>query len=323
MEMRTLTGTGIRVSRACLGTMTFGEQVEEKEAISLIHRALDRGVNFVDTADMYVSGRSEEITGKALQGRRNHVILATKVCNPCGSSDPNDRGLSRRHIIQGLEDSLRRLQTDYVDLYYLHKPDYDTPLEETLDTMTQLVRSGKVRYVGISNYAAWQICDALWISDRRHGIAPVVSQNVYNLITRGIEEELAPMLRHHGMGLVVYNPLAGGLLSGKHHEGEPPADCRFGLNGGYRQRYWSQENFQAVERLREIAREGEMTPVELALRWCASNQQVDSVILGVSKESHLEQNLAAMETPPLPEEMMEQCRQVWLSLAGTRFRYNR
>ena len=135
MEMRTLTGTGIRVSRACLGTMTFGEQVEEKEAISLIHRALDRGVNFVDTADMYVSGRSEEITGKALQGRRNHVILATKVCNPCGSSDPNDRGLSRRHIIQGLEDSLRRLQTDYVDLYYLHKPDYDTPLEETLDTV--------------------------------------------------------------------------------------------------------------------------------------------------------------------------------------------
>ena len=323
MEMRRLTGTGIQVSRACLGTMTFGGQVEEKEAISLVHQALDRGVNFLDTADMYENGRSEEITGKAIRDRRNHVILATKVCNPCGSEDPNDRGLSRRHIIQGLEDSLRRLGTDYVDLYYLHKPDNNTPLEETLETMTQLVRSGKVRYVGISNYAAWQICDALWISDRRSGIPPVVSQSVYNLITRGVEEELVPMLRKHGMGLVVYNPLAGGLLSGKHHLGEPPADCRFGLNKGYQQRYWSQENFQAVERLKKIAQEGGMTLVELALRWCASSQAVDAVILGITKKAHLKENLDAMEAPPLPQEMLDQCQQVWLSLAGTRFRYHR
>lgn len=188
MEYVRLTGTGIAVSKACLGTMTFGGQVDEATSIRIIHQALDLGLNFVDTADLYYAGESERVTGLALKDRRDHVVLATKAFNPCGP-DVNDRGLSRRHLTNALNNSLKRLQTDYIDIFYLHQPDYFTPIAETMDTMADFVRSGKVRYIGVSNYAAWQISDLIACAEKRGGFAPVVTQNVYNQLTRGIEEE--------------------------------------------------------------------------------------------------------------------------------------
>lgn len=318
-----LTGTGLTVSKACLGTMTFGGQVSEADSIEIIHAALDRGVNFVDTADLYYTGASEEVVGKALQDRRENVILATKVFNPM-SSDVNNRGLSRRHIIQGLEDSLRRLRTDYVDIYYLHQPDYKTPIEETLETMDMLVRSGKVRYVGVSNYASWQVVDLLAAAKENHWILPSVTQNVYNLLTRGIESELLPMAKHHNMSTVVFNPLMSGLLTGKHQKGQAVAGTRLADNAKYRQRYWSDENLDATAELAAIAAEAGMTPTELALRWCANQPGITAVLVGVSKLAHLDQNLNAVTGDPLPKEILDACNQVWGHMSvGSRFTYNR
>ena len=182
MEYVHLKGTGLTVSKVCLGTMTFGGQVNEEDSIRIIHAGLEQGINFVDTADLYYQGQSELVTGKALKGRRDGVVLATKVFNPM-SDDPNDRGLNRRHILDALDKSLKRLQTDYVDIYYLHQPDYRTPIQETLETMDSLVRSGKVRYIGVSNYAAWQISDLLACARENHWNPPVVTQNVYNPVS--------------------------------------------------------------------------------------------------------------------------------------------
>lgn len=323
MEYVHLKGTGLRVSKACLGTMTFGGQVSEADSINIIHAALDLGINFVDTADLYYQGESEIVTGKALKGRRDQVVLATKVFNPM-SADPNDRGLSRRHILDALDNSLRRLQTDYVDIYYLHQPDYLTPMEETLETMDCLVRSGKVRYIGVSNYASWQISDLLAIARENRIAAPVVTQNVYNLLTRGIEEELLPQAQAHNIGVVVYNPLMSGLLTGKHQKGHPAAGSRLADNAMYNARYWSDENFDASQELAKIAAEAGMTPAELALRWCANQQGINAVLLGVSKLSHLEPNLRAVLADPLPADVLETCDKVWSHMqVGTRFRYYR
>ena len=318
-----LKGTGLAVSKACLGTMTFGGQVNEADSIRIIHAALDCGINFVDTADLYYHGESETVTGKALLGRRENVILATKVFNPM-SDDPNDRGLNRRHILDALDKSLRRLQTDYVDIYYLHQPDYRTPIAETLETMDTLVRSGKVRYIGVSNYASWQISDLLACARENHWNGPVVTQNVYNLLTRGIEEELIPQTQTHGLGVVVYNPLMSGLLTGKHAKGHPAEGTRLADNATYHDRYWSDENFDASEALAAVAREAGLTPAELALRWCANQEGINAVLIGVSKLSHLEPNLRAVLSDPLPRDVLEACDRVWNGMkVGTRFRYYR
>ncbi len=323
MDYVKLTGTGLKVSKVCLGTMTFGEQVNEADSIRIIHEALDRGINFVDTADKYYDGLSETITGKALKDRRDQVILATKVCNPMGDG-PNDRGLNRRHILNALENSLNRLQTDYVDIYYLHKPDYDTPIEETLQTMDGLVRAGKVRYIGVSNYAAWQVSDLLATAKINGWIAPVVTQNVYNLLTRGIEEELLRQTKEHGLGVVVYNALMSGLLTGKHSQGEPEAGTRLADNPMYKDRYWSEENVQAAKQLEAIAKAHNLTPAELALRWTANQPGVTSVLLGVSKLKHLDQNLEALLAAPLEEEILDACTEIWEGLSlGSRFKYYR
>jgi len=322
VEYRHLTGTGIKVSRLCLGTMTFGEQVGEQDAISMTHFALDQGVNFIDTASTYTKGRSEEIVGKALRGRRDKVILATKAGFPVGDG-PNESGLSRVHVIRQLEISLRRLQTDYVDIYYMHLPDSRTPLDEALETFSILVRSGKVRYVGVSNFAAWQVCGMLWKSDRNGYVAPAVSQMVYNLITRGIEQEFVPFIREHKLGLVVYNPLAGGLLTGKHRPDAVPENTRFSLNKGYMDRYWHEDNFRAVGMFSEIARTSGIGPVELAMRWCATQPFVDSIIIGFSKFEQLRQNLASLDGGELPPDVMAACDEVWKRLSGNRFSYIR
>ncbi len=260
--------------------------------------------------------------GKALKGRRDDIILATKVGHPAPGKR-NSQGLSRLAILNAVEASLKRLNTDYIDLYYLHTPDNDTRIEETMAAMDSLVASGKVRYVGISNYAAWQIADILALCERRNYAPPLITQNVYNLITRGVEAELIPFIKAHGLGMAVYNPIAGGLLTGKHHAGQPGADTRFGSNQIYYNRYWSDENFAAVDKLSLIAREAGLSLLELSMKWCLSRPGVATVITGVSKLSQLEQNIASIKGNALDEATLAACDTVWQGLAGTRFAYNR
>jgi len=323
MKYRTLTGTGARVSRVCLGTMTFGGQVDEAESIRMVHRAIDAGVNFVDTADVYTKGASETIVGKALKGKRNGVVLASKVANQSGQYKLKDTGLSRWHIINGVEASLKRLDTDCLDIFYLHKPDYNTPLEESLAAFDHLVSQGKVIYVGMSNYAAWQVCQARWICDKRSFSPPVVTQNVYNLVTRGIEQEFIPFIRELGIGLTVYNPLAAGLLTGKHRRDSGPVEgTRFELNKEYFGRYWHESNFQALDELMEIAKQAGKKPVELAFQWLAAQDVVDSIIIGFTKMEHLEQNLTAWEGK-LDSDTLKACDQAWSKIKGDVFQYNR
>ena len=322
MDQKYLPSTGIQLSALTLGTMMFGGQTDESESLRIMDLAYERGVNSFDTANVYNQGVSERIVGLGLKGRRGRVILATKVSGRMGT-DPNDSGLSRRSILSAAEESLRRLGTDYIDIYYLHSPDRHTPVEESLYAMDSLIRSGKVRYAGISNFAAWQAADILHISDRRGYSAPVITQNVYNLLTRGIEAELLPFLRAHPMGMAVYNPLAGGLLAGKHNMDRPEENTRFQLNKEYWKRYWSQENFAAVERLRTIAGESELSLLQLSYKWLAMQPEVSTIICGASKLSQMEENLGLLQGPPLSQQTLTACDELWHSLAGTRFAYNR
>lgn len=322
MKYNRLPGTSLRVSEISLGTMMFGAQTSEVESHRILDYSYEHGINLWDTANVYNAGESERITGKALKGRREDIFLATKVSGQMGGGI-NDRGLSRRAILSAVEASLKRLNTDYIDLYYLHSPDNETEMAETMETMTNLVISGKIRYIGISNYAAWQIADILALCHRCGFIAPIITQNIYNVITRGVEKELIPFIKTHGMGMAVYNPIAGGLLTGKHKPGEPMADTRFALSNKYHTRYWSQENFSAVEKLVEIASKNGISLLTLALKWCLSRTEVTSVISGVSKLIQLEQNIAILDGGALSQETLTACDEVWLSLAGNRFEYNR
>jgi aryl-alcohol dehydrogenase-like predicted oxidoreductase len=322
MLYRTIPGTGVKVSAFSLGTMMFGGQTSEASALSIMDYSYEQGVNFWDTANVYNQGESERITGKALKGRREAIFLATKVNGQMGAN-PFDRGLSRRNIVHAVDASLKRLNTDYIDLYYLHAPDYETAIEETLETMTNLVRLGKIHYIGVSNFAAWQVADILAACDKHGYIPPVITQNVYNLITRGIEPELMPFLLKHNLGLAVYNPIAGGLLAGKHQPGKPAEDTRFANNANYYDRYWSEENFTAVEKLMAIAKDEGISILELAMRWCLGRPGVVSIISGVSKLEQIKQNIAVVDGPAPGKKALEACDEVWKSLAGTRFAYNR
>ncbi|WP_343208104.1 aldo/keto reductase [Anaerolentibacter hominis] len=323
MDYVRMKGTGLMVSRVCLGAMTFGGQTEEADAVRMVHYAMDQGVNFVDTADSYTEGRSEVITGKAIKGRRHEVILASKVCRDTVPG-PNAGGLSRRHILYSVDETLKRLDTDFLDIYYCHFPDVHTPMEETMGVMTDLVRAGKVRYVGMSNHASWQIVDALRACDKINGCAPVITENVCNILTRGVESELVPCLRQHNMDMVVYNPLAGGLLTGKHKIDSYGDNTRFSINAGYRDRYWNETNFNAVEKIRAIAESAGMPMAELALKWCKAQDYITSVIIGASKFGHLEQNLEALNGTGLSKDVLENLDQIWNNLpVGSRFTYNR
>jgi len=296
--------------------------VSETEAINIIEKALSAGVNFLDTADVYAEGRSEEIVGKALKGKRHSVVLATKVASRTGPG-ANDIGLSRKHIMKGIEDSLRRLETDYIDLYYVHSPDYDTHIEETLRTLDDLVHQGKVRYIGCSNFRAWQLCKALWVSDLHNLARFDCIQPPYNLLTRDIEYELLPLCASEGVGVCVYNPLAAGLLTGKHDPNKPPAEgTRFALAQGYYQRYWSDINFEAVASLGKIAREHSRSLPQFALAWILSNETITSAICGASSVKQLEENLGATEVR-LSEEELAACDGVWQQLRPLRFFYGR
>lgn len=317
-----LRGTAIDVSRLCLGTMTFGSQIDPGEARSMVDMSIERGIHFFDTANSYNAGKSEEILGAALKDRRDRVVLASKVFNKMGDGS-DDRGLSRSAILKAVEGSLRRLQTDYLDIYYLHAPDYEIPLEETLGAMDQLVRSGKVRCIGASNYASWQLCQMHWIA-HAHGWSGIpVSKPMYNLLARGIEQEFLPACAALDVSTIVYNPLAGGLLTGKHQPQQPIPGTRFENNPQYTTRYWHAATFAAVAELSQIARSADRTLTSVALNWLLHHTTTDCVILGASRLEHLAQNIQVCDEGPLPEAVVEACDQVWKKLRGASPTYNR
>ncbi|MCZ2151474.1 MAG: aldo/keto reductase [Bryobacterales bacterium] len=322
MEQVTLKHTDLTVSRVVLGTMTFGGQADEALSGRILGAALDSGVNFVDTANSYNKGLSEEILGRALQGRRHRVILATKVFNKMGEA-PEDRGLSKTAIFRAIEDSLRRLRTDYVDLYYLHQPDWSVPLEESLDAMDQLVRQGKVRYPASSNYAAWQVARMQALAEKRGYRPAVITQPMYNLLARGIEQEYLAMAREYGISTVVYNPLAGGLLTGKHKRDAFTPGTRFDNNRMYQDRYWHDSMFDAVEALEKIAAREDRSIISLALNWLFRHTPADCVILGATSVEQLTANLKTLDGAPLSENALHAAGLVWETLKGPTPLYNR
>jgi aryl-alcohol dehydrogenase-like predicted oxidoreductase len=324
MEYRKMPGTSLDLSLVCLGTMQFGGQTSEADSLPIMDFAFEHGINFFDTANSY--GESERIVGKGLKGRRDKIILATKVGGQIGEG-PNSSGLCRRYIMAAVDASLKKLDTDYIDIYYMHVPDYDTGLEETLETMAALVKTGKIRYIAVSNYASWQMADMLAICEKR-SYAPIMAcQNVYNLLNRTVEAELLPFLKAHNIGMFVYNPIAGGFLSGKYSQGVPEKGTRFSdthkQSKRYYDRYWTDENFAAVEKLKKIAGENGMSILQLAMKWCAQQSMITSLISGVSRLSQLEQNIASLEGEPLNKEILKQCDEIWFSLPGKHFAYNR
>ena len=323
METRTLGKTDLKVTRLSMGTMTFGGQVAESDAVRMVDRCLEEGINFFDTANVYNNGLSESILGRALKGRRHNVVLASKVRGKMGD-EPDDAGLTRPAIRKAIEASLKRLQSDYLDLYYLHQPDWNTKIEETLVAMDELVRDGKIRYVATSNYSSWQIVQMLWTADNHGYSPPTVSQPMYNLLARGIEQEYLACCKEFGVAVVPYNPLAGGLLTGKHKPQEPPTPgTRFDGNKMYQDRYWNADYFSAVEEVAAIAQRAGMFMVELAFRWLLSQPVVDSVILGATRLEQLEENFKACEGPPLSEDVLKECDAVWERLKGVVPKYNR
>lgn len=322
MEYRTLKQTDLRVSRLCFGTMTFGKPVNQQEATQMIDLCLDAGINFMDTANMYQLGVAEEMVGQALRGRRDKVVLASKVCARMGEA-PDQRGLSKRAITRAIDESLRRLQTDYLDLYFLHQPDYEVPIEETLEAMEQLVQEGKIRYPATSNYAGWQIVHMLSIAAQRGYIPAATSQPMYNLLARGIEQEYLPMARTMGVSILAYNPLAGGLLTGKHREDSVQEGGRFDGNRMYQDRYWHAKTFEAVRRLKTLAQEAGRSLIGLSFAWLLHHTVTDVVILGASQIEQLSQNLAECANGPLDETVVRECDDVWRDLRGTIPVYNR
>jgi len=299
MELRSLGRTGVKVSSLCLGCMMFGGRTNASDSYDIIDRSLDAGINFLDTANVYSTGRSEEVTGEALKrnGKRSNVFLATKVHGKMGEG-PNDMGNSRRHIIEQCEASLRRLGTDYIDLYQLHRPQPEIPIDETLRAMDDLVRSGKVRYIGTSTYGAWQLVESLWVSKENHLNRFVCEQPPYNLLDRRIERELIPMAQTYGFGIIPWSPLAGGLLTGKYHRDEPPPpDTRFGTmaSNPIQQRRWSDRVFDVIDGLTPIAEDKGVTLSQLSLAWCMQQPGVTSPIIGPRTMEQLEDNLKAAD----------------------------
>jgi aryl-alcohol dehydrogenase-like predicted oxidoreductase len=294
MFYRNLGSSGLKVSAIGLGTNQFGGKVNFKGATEIIAAVLDRGINLIDTSNSYQSGRSEEAIGEALQGRRQEALLATKVRNQVGDG-PNDLGASRKHILTAVEDSLRRLKTDYIDLYQIHRWDPDTPILETMCVLDDLVRSGKVRYVGASNFDAWQLTWANALAGKE-GLVPFISiQPHYHLLERGIEVELLPACRYFGIGVLPYYPLAGGFLTGKYKRGEPIPPGTRAENNTYVQGYLTPENFTRLERLEAYARERGHTVNELAHAWLLAQPQVSSVISGATNPDQVAANAAGVE----------------------------
>lgn len=309
MEYVNLGRTGLKVSRICLGTMTYGTPqwrdwvLPEDDSRPIIKRALELGINFFDTADMYSLGVSEEVLGRAIRdcAQRKDVIIATKVYWPTGDG-PNDRGLSRKHIMDSIDASLQRLDTDSVDLYYIHRWDYETPIEETLETLDDLVRVGKVRYLGASSMHAWQFMKALGVADQHGWSRFVVMQNHYNLVYREQEREMIPLCREEGIGVVPWSPLARGFLAGNRKPGERGVTTRDASDQMAYDYYFQDTDFDILERVVELAREKGVTPAQVALAWLLHQPGVTAPVIGASKMSHLEEAVKALDVSLSPEE---------------------
>jgi len=308
MEYRKLGRSGLRVSSVSVGSwLTFGSSVEVAETAKLIQQAYELGVNFFDTADIYAHSASEEAVGQALRGiPRPYVVIASKCFFPM-SPGPNDRGLSRKHVVESVEASLRRLGTDYIDLHQCHRPDPETPIEETVRAYEDLIRQGKVLYWGVSEWRGSQIVDACRIADRRNAYAPVSNQPQYSLLRRGIEREVLPICEREGLGQLVFSPLAQGVLTGKYTGGHKPADSRAadGERNQFMEGYLRPEVLARVDELGPIARQLDLSRAQLALAWCLRQPGVSSTIVGVTKESQLRDNVAASGVA-LPDEVVAQ-----------------
>ncbi len=309
--LRGLGRSGLRVSPLCLGAMNFGNEqfgCDETTSIGIIHAYLDAGHNFIDTANVYSATRSETIVGKAVKGRRDAVVIATKAASPLGPG-PFESGSSRKHVVKACEDSLRRLGTDYIDLYQMHRYDETTPVEETLSTLNDLVRQGKVRYIGVSNWTAAQIVEACLIIEAK-GWEPLVSlQPQYSILTRDIELEILPACRKFGLGVIPWSPLAGGMLTGKYTVGEEPREgTRFAAPGPFqavwRARALNERNQAIVSVVLEEARQLNQSPIALALAWNLARPGVVAPIIGPKSEQQLKDNLAALDVD-LPSEVIE------------------
>lgn len=294
MEYRQLGNSGVRVSVIGMGTNRFGNVIDQETVHSVLSLAQELGINFIDTADVYADGRSEETLGHALKGRRDRFVLATKVYMETGSG-PNDYGASRYHIMHGVEASLRRLQTDHIDLYQMHRWDTATPIAETMRALDDLIRSGKVRYVGASAYAAWQLAEANLLADLRGWSAFVTIQSHYHMLERDVEKEVLPYCRTHNVGFIPYFPLAGGFLTGKYRRGEGAPPGSRGESSEYVQRYMTETNYTIVEKLTTWTEERGHTMGELAHAWLLAQPQVCSVISGLTKLEQLQANAKAGE----------------------------
>jgi aryl-alcohol dehydrogenase-like predicted oxidoreductase len=325
MENRRMGRFGLEVPALCLGTMTFGLQVAERESRSILDKAFEHRLRFLDTADAYPLGGTRETVGETEailgrwmrdQGNRDQLIIATKCFAPTDRG-PNGWGLSRQHIMRAIEGSLRRLGTDHVDLYQSHGFDPHTPIEETLRAFEDLVTAGKVRYVGCSNYPAWRLGEALRAAERL-GVSGYISvQPRYNLLYREIETELLPLCRDQGLGVIVYNPLAGGFLSGKYRPGQTPEDgTRFTLGTAaerYQARYWHDSQFEAVEQLKAVVAERGLSLVSVAVAWALAQPGITSALIGASRPEQLDANLAALDVE-FDEALTEACEAAWWSL---------
>ena len=297
MEYRVLGRTGLMVSPLGLGTANFGESTDEDEAMRIIARALDAGINLIDTADSYGQGQSEAVIGKALKqnGRRHQVILATKVFDPVGQG-PNDRGTSRYHIMSACEESLRRLQTDHIDLYQTHRPDFGVAHDETLSALNDLVRQGKVRYIGCSTYPAWRVMEGLAISERYGWARYVSEQPPYNLLDRRIENELVPLCLRYDISILPFSPLGGGALAGRYRPGEkPPADSRLAHPGIVFGERLTPRAIAIGEQVRALAQARNLTPGQFALLWCKDQPGVTAPLLGPRIVAHLDELLPVLD----------------------------
>ncbi len=310
MDYVNLGRTGLKVSRICLGAMTYGTPkwrewvLPEAESRPFIQRALEMGINFFDTADMYSQGASEEVLGRALHdfAQRDEVVIATKIFWPIGPG-PNDRGLSRKHIMAAIDASLRRLGTDYVDLYYIHRWDYETPIEETLEALHDVVKAGKVRYLGASSMHAWQFTKALYLADLHGWTRFVAMQNHYNLVYREEEREMIPLCRAEGIGIVPWSPLARGFLAGNRKRGEGYGDTKRAQTDDFAQQlYYQDADFDVVEKVVELAQQKGVKPAQVALAWILHQPGVTAPIIGASKMSHLEEAIDALKISLSAEE---------------------
>jgi aryl-alcohol dehydrogenase-like predicted oxidoreductase len=295
MDYRKLGRTGVKVSPLCLGCMNFGSSTNEADSIAILHRALEAGLNFWDTADVYSKTESEKVVGKALQGKRDEVFLATKVHGKVGEG-PNDQGNSRLHIIKGCEDSLRRLNVDHIDLYQIHRPQNDVPIDETLRAIDDLVRAGKVRYTGTSTFAAYQLVESLWTSEKLGLNRFVTEQPPYNLLDRRIERELLPVCQSYGFGVIPWSPLAGGMLTGKYRkDGQNPEGSRY-ESGKFRNgQPVSDATWTVIEGVRSLAEQKGIAMDALALAWVLQQPGVTSPIIGPRTMDQLEGNLQALD----------------------------